>query len=48
MHDLQVALGQFVLYRGVLARIDPERTLYLAIPGFAFDDVFADQFGQSV
>ncbi len=48
MHDLEMALGQFVLYRGVLAKVDPERTLYLAIPGFAFDDVFADQFGQLV
>jgi len=48
MHDLEMALGQFVLYRGVLAKIDSERTLYLAIPSFAFDDVFADQFGQLV
>ncbi|MCP4203352.1 MAG: fatty-acid synthase, partial [bacterium] len=46
MHDLEMALGQFVLYRGVLAQVDPERTLYLAIPSFAFDDVFADQFGN--
>ncbi len=48
MHDLEMALGQFVLYRGILAKIDSERTLYLAIPSFAFDDVFADQFGQTV
>ena len=32
MQDLENALGQFILYRTVLAQRDPERVLYLAVP----------------
>ncbi len=48
MRDLEVALGQYVLYRDVLAEIEPDRTLHLAIPAFAYDEVFADKLGQLV
>ena len=46
--DLENALGQYVLYRDVLARVEPERVLYLAIPRFAHESTFKDQFGQMV
>ena len=48
VHDLEVALGQFVLYRGLLTELEPERRLYLAIPRYAYDQVFSDDFGQAV
>ncbi len=48
INDLKMALGQFVLYRGILSTLDAERRLYLAIPSFAFDEVFSDLFGQLV
>jgi hypothetical protein len=32
MHDLELALGQFLLYRSILEEQDPERVLFLAIP----------------
>ncbi len=32
MDDLEKAIGQFVLYHDVLARVEPDRELYLAIP----------------
>jgi len=32
MKDLEQAIGQFAVYRAVLARREPNRTLYLAIP----------------
>src|SRR5262245_55558340 len=32
MHDLELALGQFLLYRSILEEQDPDRTLFLAIP----------------
>src|SRR5947209_4182151 len=31
VHDLEVAIGQYVLYRSLMARSDPERLLYLAV-----------------
>jgi hypothetical protein len=32
MHDLELALGQFLLYRSILEEQEPDRTLFLAIP----------------
>jgi hypothetical protein len=32
MHDLELALGQFLLYRSILEEQEPERELFLAIP----------------
>jgi hypothetical protein len=32
MHELEVALGQFSLYRSILEEQEPDRVLYLAIP----------------
>src|SRR5581483_3885529 len=32
MHDLELALGQFLLYRSVLEEQEPDRKLFLAIP----------------
>src|SRR3954470_15848741 len=32
LDDLERALGQFALYRSVLARREPNRTLFLAVP----------------
>ena len=48
MRDLEVALGQYVLYRDVLAELEPDRTLHLAIPAFAYEEVFSDKLGQLV
>jgi hypothetical protein len=46
--DLENALGQFVLYRSVLARYEPDRRLYLAVPSTAFDAILADDIGRAV
>ena len=48
VHDLEVALGQYVLYRSLLEDQEPARTLYLAIPKFAHNDIFSDRFGEFV
>src|SRR5579862_431888 len=32
MHDLELALGQFLLHRSILEEQDPDRVLFLAIP----------------
>lgn len=42
--DLHAAVGQFVVYREVLAEIDPERKLYLAVS----EEVRAEVFESGV
>ena len=43
--DLQQAVGQFVMYESALRRIDPDRTLYLAIPEMVLQGIFAEELG---
>ena len=44
--DLQRAVGQYILYAAFLTRQEPERTLYLAVPTWAHEGIFATQVGQ--
>jgi hypothetical protein len=44
--DLENALGQYVLYRAVLAEREPQRRLYLAVPRDALRDIFEKPLGQ--
>ncbi|AMW29524.1 element excision factor XisH family protein [Arthrospira platensis] len=46
MLDFHLALGQFLNYRLVLQRLEPERTLYLAIPITAYQSFFYRQLPQ--
>ena len=48
MAELERALGQYVLYRDVLAEQQPERTLYLAVTVETAQDVFQEPLGQLV
>ncbi len=44
--DFYNALGQFLSYRLVLRQIEPERTLYLAIPLDTYEELFKTDFVQ--
>ena len=44
--ELEKAIGKYGLYRRFLARQAPERTLYLAVPRHAFEDIFSRPVGQ--
>ena len=44
--DLEKALGQYILYLDILARLDPERSLYLGIRENTFMEVFQDPIGE--
>ena len=44
--DLEKALGQYVLYQDILAELEPDRTLYLAIPSSVFNDLFEEPIGK--
>jgi len=46
LHDLEQALGQFVLYSKVLEQQEPDRVLYLAITYLVFDEIFSEEIGQ--
>ena len=48
MQALEQALGQFLIYRAILNRTEPERELYLAVSEEAFQGVFAEDIGQLV
>lgn len=44
LQDLDQATGQFIRYRLALKKQEPERKLYLAIPGVFYDRFFQEQF----
>lgn len=46
MNDLEQALGQYLVYRAVLAESEPHRQLYLATPNTVIVNLFAEPLGQ--
>jgi hypothetical protein len=48
VRNLEEAVGQYVIYRAVLEETDPRRSLYMALPLDAYDEVLSDRFGQLV
>ena len=46
--DLQQALGQFTMYRLVLADQQPDRALFLAIPHAVYDGILSEELGAIV
>lgn len=48
VHDLELAIGQYNLYRDILSETDPERSLHLAIPTHARKGIFSDPLGHLV
>ncbi len=43
-----MALGQYINYRIALTRLEPERTLFLAVSEDAQNDFFDSRFAQTV
>lgn len=46
VHDLEEALGQYVLYSNILEEQEPERLVYLAVPIVVFRDFFSEAICQ--
>lgn len=46
INELEKGLGQYILYLDILARIEPDRNLYLAIREETFSELFAEPIGQ--
>lgn len=48
LHDFEIALGQYMLYLGLLELTDPERRLYLAINHIVFATLFQQATLQTI
>jgi hypothetical protein len=48
VYDLELAIGQYNLYRDVLLEIEPDRAPYLAIPERVDKGILSDPLGQLV
>jgi hypothetical protein len=48
IRDLEMALGQYVFYRSLLMRFDPERRLFLAVPESVFRSTFNEPIARPV
>lgn len=46
LSDLEKALGQYLVYRAVMAEREPERVLYLAVPHDVWRNVFNEPLGR--
>ena len=48
VRDLEEAVGQYDVYRAVLAENEPERILYLAAPRHVYEGLLMERFGQMI
>lgn len=48
LSDLHAAVGQFIVYREVLADLEPDRELYLAVPETVRAEVFEAGVGKMI
>lgn len=48
LHDFLLAVGQYYVYKKILAKSDPERTLYIALPGFVYDKILTFEWAVEV
>ena len=48
VRDLQEVVGQFVIYRALLAKTEPDRSLFLAVSTRVYDSILSEPIGQLV
>ncbi|MFB2918321.1 element excision factor XisH family protein [Aerosakkonema funiforme] len=48
MNDIENAVGQYFVYRSVLARTEPNRRLYIAVHDRIFIDIFEEAVGRLI
>jgi hypothetical protein len=48
IRDLEVALGQYVFYRSLLIRVEPDRKLFLAVPHPVFANTLQEPIARPV
>jgi len=48
VHDLEEAVGQYDIYRTLLAETEPDRMLWLAVPQHVYEGFLTGKFGQLI
>jgi len=48
IHDLEVALGQYVFYRSLIGRLESERRLFLAVPESVYVSTLEEPIARPV
>lgn len=48
LRDFELAIGQYLFYRSLLGRTDPDRELYLAVTDRIYDDVFLESIARPI
>jgi hypothetical protein len=48
VRSLEEAVGQYEIYRTLLAESEPERVLYIAVPSGVYNEIFSERFGQLI
>jgi hypothetical protein len=48
IEDLEQAIGQYVIYRILLNRIEPAREVYLAVTNVLYDKIFSEPIGKAI
>jgi len=46
--NLEQSIGQYVLYRLLLNKVDPAREIYLAVTDVIYDKIFSEPIGEVV
>ncbi len=46
MTELEKAVGQYIIYRDILATTEPDREMFLAVPESKFIDLFEEPIGK--
>ena len=46
--DLEQAVGQYMVYKLLLNRVDPEREVYLAVSNKTYEEIFNEPIGELV
>jgi hypothetical protein len=48
IHEMELAIGQYNVYRDMLSQVEPERQLYLAVPLRTYQGLFSEPLGQLI
>ena len=48
IHELENALGQYILYRNILEETEAERLIYLAVRKSTYEEIFSEPIGVMI